>query len=233
MIAAQRTRCPALLCLLVRVANTWCSIRTLQQHSPDEMLFMVDAGVLLRAMFDACFQAEYIMHDTDSMVARASDYLEYEHIERYRISKKVLSHDNQLANRLKSSAKRPEGEKKVLKEYDRVKHRYPLGKRGRGGTVKRDPRIRPTWYAGDLLTIARSLGKEAEYDTFVTVFNGCVHSSALAVRRGPVVSPQHVLTLGSKLAARVARLNAQHNRIDLGNFYGPIMDALCKEFFWV
>ena len=220
----------AILCFLVRAANTWCSIRTLRQHSPDEKLFMVDAGVLLRAMFDACFQAEYLVHDADSANARANDYLEYEHVERYKISRKVLSHDTQLADRLKSSAKRPEGEKRVLEEYDRVKDRYLVEKRKSDGTVKRGPKTRSTWYSGDLSAIAQSLGKRAEYDTFVAVFNGCVHSSAFAVHAGPMVSPQHVLTLASKIAARVARLNAQHNRIDLGDFYGPIMDALCKDF---
>jgi len=221
----------ALFCFLVRVANTWCSIRTLRQHSPDERLFIVDAGVLLRAMFDACFQAEYVVHDADSMNGRASEYLEYEHVERYKISRKVLSHDTQLAVRLKSSAKRPEGEKRVLEEYDRVKDKYLVEKRQSDGTVKRGPRTRNTWYSGDLSTIAQSLGKQAEYDTFVTVFNGCVHSSAFAVHAGPMVSPQHVLTLASKLAGRVARLNAQHNRLNLGDLYGPIMDALCKGLF--
>ena len=219
----------ALLCFLVRVANTWSSIRTLRQHSPDEKLFIVDAGVLLRAMLDACFQAEYVVHDAESMNARASDYLEYEHVERYKFSRSVLSHDNQLADRLKSSAKRPEGEKRVLEEYNRVKDKYLVEKRRSDGTVKRGPRTRSKWYPGDLSTIAQSQGKRAEYDTFITQFNGCVHSSAFAVHAGPMVSPQYVLTLASKIAARVARLNAQHNRIDLGDFYGPIMDALCKD----
>ena len=219
----------ALLYFLLRVANTWCSIRTLQQHSPDEKLFIVDAGVLLRAMFDACYQAEYLVHDADSMNARASDYLEYEHVERYKKSAKVLSHDTRLAQRLRSSAKRPEGERRVAEEYDRVKDRYLVETRQSDGTVKRGPRTRSTWYAGNLATIAQSLGKQAEYDTFVTDFNGCVHSSALAVYGGPVVSPDYVLLLASKIAARVARLNAQHNGIDLGNFYGPIMEALCRD----
>jgi hypothetical protein len=220
----------ALFYFLLRVANTWCSIRTLRQHSPDEQVFMVDAGVLLRAMYDACFQAEYLVHDADRMDAQANDYLEYEHVERYKISRKVLSHDTQLADRLKSSAKRPEGEKRVLEEYDRVKDKYLVEKRQSDGTVKRGPGTRSTWYSGDLSTIAQSLGKRAEYDTFVAVFNGCVHSSAFAVHAGPIMSPEYVLTLASKIAARLVRLNVQHNRIDLGDFYGPILDALCKDF---
>ena len=77
----------ALWYFLVRVSNTWCSIRTLWQYSPDERLFLVDAGVLLRAMLDACRQAEYLVHNPERMHERAKDYLEYEHVERYLRSK--------------------------------------------------------------------------------------------------------------------------------------------------
>ena len=220
----------ALLCFLVRVANTWYSIRTLQQqHSPNEKLFIVDAGVLLRAMFDACFQAEYIVHDADIANVRANDYLEYEHVERHKILRKALGHDTQLADRLRSSVKRPVGEKRVQEEYDRVKDKYLVEKRQCNGTGKRGSGTRNAWYSGDLSTIARSLGKQVEYDTFITQFNGCVHSSAFAVRTGLMIRPQHVLTLASKIAARVAQLNVRHNRIDLDKFYGPIMDELCTK----
>src|SRR3972149_5983800 len=47
----------ALLFLLMRVSNTWLSIRTLRDHSPHKEVFVVDAGTLLRAMFDAYLQA--------------------------------------------------------------------------------------------------------------------------------------------------------------------------------
>ncbi len=224
----------ALLCFLVRVANTWQSIRTLQEYSPDDKGFMVDAAVLLRAMLDACLQAEYMFHDANKD-ARASDYLEYEHVEQYKIREKVHKHDNWLTRRLKSSTKWPEGEKRALEEYNRVKGRYLVqkqkGKKQSGGTQKRGPRTRNKWYTGDLSTIAESLGKRAEYDTFVTVFNGCVHSSALAVLEGPPIQAQHVLTFASKIAARVARLNVQHNRIDVVDPHGPIMNKLCEDFF--
>ncbi len=75
----------ALLYFLVRVANTWQSIRTLRKHSNDDKVFMIDAATLLRAMLDACFQAEHMVHDADSRDARASEYFDYEHVERYKI----------------------------------------------------------------------------------------------------------------------------------------------------
>ena len=95
----------AILCFLTRIANTWHSIWTLQRHSPEPTMFLLDAGALLRAMLDASYQAEYVVHDADKRESRATDYLDYEHVERHKRSTKVLRHDNQLAHRLKSSPK--------------------------------------------------------------------------------------------------------------------------------
>lgn len=220
----------ALFYFLVRVANTWRSIRTLRQHTQDDG-FMIDAGTLLRAMLDAWLQTEYLLHDPDKKVDRAKEYLDFEHVERYRISRKVLRHDNPFADRLKSSPKRPEGEKRLVEQYDRVKGKYLVKARQTATPSSAEPRTRDKWYSGDLSAVSRSLGKEVEYDAFVATFNGCVHSSAFAVQAGPMVSPEHVLTIASKIAARVARLNVLHNGIDLGEYYGPIMEALCADFF--
>ena len=220
----------ALLFFLVRVCNTWRSIRTLRAHTHDPEGFMVDAGVLLRAMFDAYLQAEYVVQDRDTQGERARAYLDFEHVERYKIEAKVTGHDNPFADKLKSSPERPEGQIRLRNEYDRVKEKYFVEKRQPGGTVKRGPATRNKWYRPTLPDIACSLGKQAEHDVFVATFHGCVHSSAFAVRRGPMVSPKHVLDWASTIAARVARLNVQCNQIDLGDLYGPILDALCKGY---
>lgn len=223
------SRC--LLFFLVRVANTWRSIRTLRKYTPDQEGFAVDAAVLLRAMFDAYLQAAFIVHDPNRRNERARAYLDFEHVERYKFATKVTSHDNPLANGLKASPKRPEGEKRLRDHYDRVKGTYLTQKRRADGTVKQGPRTRNKWYVGDLSTIARAVGREAEYDFFVANFHGCVHSSALAVGDGPMFPPAHVLRLASMIAARVAEMSVRYNAIDLGDFYRPILDELCKDFF--
>ena len=43
--------------------------------------------------------------------------------------------------------------------------------------------------------------------------------------------PAHVLRLASMIAARVAEMSVRYNAIDLGDFYRPILDELCKDFF--
>jgi hypothetical protein len=47
-----------------------------------QSVFMVDAGVLLRCMFDAYLQADYIVRDPAKQMERATMYLEFQHVDR-------------------------------------------------------------------------------------------------------------------------------------------------------
>lgn len=216
---------------LLRVCNTWHSIRTLSKHSPDEKVFMVDAGMMLRAMFDAYLQAEYVLSDPSKAVQRANDYLDFEHVERYKLAEKVMKYDNPFVRKLKASPARPEGEKWAQSEYDRVKGRYIIGKSKAGKPAEQKPRTRNKWYDGDLSGIARTLGREAEYDIILATFHGCVHSSAFAVRLGSPISAKYVSPWASTIAARVAQLSVQYNRIELDDFYSTLLSRLCKPYF--
>lgn len=220
----------ALLYFLVRVSNTWRSIRTLWENTPDGEGFVVDAGVLLRAMFDAYLQAEYIVHAPDAQGERAKAYLDFEIVERYKTATKLIAHDSPLSDKLKSSPATATGEKALATEYDRVKDKYFVEKRQPDGTILRGPKTRNKWYTGDLSAIARSIGKEVEYDFFVATFHGCVHSSAFAVHKGLPMSPQYVLHWASTFAARVARINVRYNQIVLDDFRRQLLESLCKDY---
>jgi len=221
----------ALLFFLVRVSNTWRSIRTLDEHMSDEEGPMVDGGTLLRAMFDAYLQAEYIVSDEKLAVERANDYLDFEHVEKHKRARCVTSYDNPFAEALKTSPHRPTGEERLQQEYNRVKARYFVEKRQPDGTIQRGPRVRSNWYSGTLADIARSLGKSDEYDILLATFHGCVHSSAWAVRKGPMVSREHILDWASTIAARVARLSVNRNCIVLDELHEQILAALCRPYF--
>lgn len=79
---------------------------------------MVDVATLLRAMFDAYIQADFIFRDPASRAERAALYLDFEHIERFKMKNKVLNHSNQLSDRLKSSPKRtPEAEDRLQRGW--------------------------------------------------------------------------------------------------------------------
>jgi hypothetical protein len=221
----------ALLFFLVRVANTWRSIRTLRNNTPDNEGFTVDAGTLLRAMFDAYIQAGYIVQDKNDSEQRAQDYLEFEHVERFKLANSVMKHDTPLSSHLKASPRRPDGEKRMHDEYDRVKSRFFVERQRPDGTTKRGPGTRNTWYAQNLSELAKTLRKEDEYDSLLRMFHGCVHSSPLAVGRGPMVSANRVVDWASTIAARVTKLNVEHHKIKLDELYDGILEALCKPYF--
>ena len=219
----------ALFYFLVRVANTWCSIRTLQNNLSDGDGFLLDAGVLLRAMYDAYFQAAYIVHNPEAQSGRAKEYLEFEVVERYKTAQIITSYDNPLANKLKSSQARAKGEKDLFEKYNQVKDKYLSKHRQKDGTIKYGPGTRNQWYDGNLPNIAEKIGKRSEYDFFLSSLHGCVHSSALAVHKGPPMSPEYVLAWASKIAAHVAQLNVKYNKIELNEFQQQILERFCKD----
>lgn len=211
----------ALLFFLVRVANTWRSIRTLRKHTNDSEGFMVDAGSLLRAMYDAYLQAAYLVSDPIKSSERACDYFDFEHIERYEAMKRTLSADNWVAQRLQQSPKRSEGQRANEQQYDSVKSRFQR-KPGKDSTRNR-------WYPGTLPAIAEKSGRLDEYKTFLATFNGCVHSSASALKIGPPISAKYVLMMASTIAAKVARLSVVHNELTLNANYQRLLEVLCKS----
>jgi hypothetical protein len=71
----------SLFSFLVRISNSWRSIRTLRLYSMGKETFLVDVGMLLRAMYDAYLQAEYIVADAGEARNRAQHYFEFEHVE--------------------------------------------------------------------------------------------------------------------------------------------------------
>ena len=219
----------ALQYFLLRVANTWRSIGTLWANTLDGEGFMVDAGALLRIMFDAYLQAEYIVYDPNVQRERAKDYLDFEIVERYKLSERIPAHDHPISRKFKSSPLRVKGEPALRAEYDQVKARYYV-ERKKNGNTKRGPKTRNQWYPGTLRDIAKGIKKEAEYDYFVATFHGCVHSSALAVHKGPPISPQYALDWASRFAAHIVRLNVMYNQIEMDESNLMLMEALCIDF---
>jgi hypothetical protein len=221
----------ALLCLLVRVANSWRSIRTLRTHTPDADGFAVDAGAILRAMFDAYLQAEYIVSDQEQSHSRASLYFDFEHVEKYKHMQKWMEHNNSMTERLKKSPHRPAGERNVREQYDRVKDRFLVEKRQKDGTIKRGPATRNQWFSGDLRTIAKGLGKLDEYDLLLASLHGCVHSSVRALKVGPPVSGDHVLFWATTVVARIINLNVRYNNIPLSELNANLIGRLNAPYF--
>lgn len=214
----------ALLCLLVRVGNTFRTIRVLRSNACGDFAkcFDVDAGALLRCMFDAYLQAHLITRDAAESNRLAQMYLDFEHVERFKTQGKVIGHDNRLSRQLLASPHKEDGQRRLQEEFDRVKGPFLIEGKG--------DKTRDKWYKGTLQQLAADAGKLDEYDTFATPFSCCVHSGSFAVRGGPLFPMKHMTMLASQLAARIVKMNVEYNKIDLGEdrevverFAGPIL----------
>jgi hypothetical protein len=166
-------------------------------------------------MYDAYFQAAYLLSKPDEVSQRAQDYFDFAHVERQKFVTKILSLDNFFANRLKASPKREEGEKENKRRFDSVKARFITKRNG----------TRNHWYPGTLAQIA----KTDEYEMLFAAFNGCVHSSASALALGPFVTAENVLLFASTIAAKVAQLSVDRNKTVLSPLSRKLLKMLCQD----
>jgi hypothetical protein len=219
----------SLFCFLVRVANTWNSLQLLHRGAPEDFqsVFMVDAGVLLRCMFDAYLQADYIVRDPAKRAERATLYLDFQHVEQYKAEEKLFRHKNPLTDILGSSPRRTGGQARTRAEFERVKCAFLRKDKGSARSLKKVPETRDQWYEGNLGQLAEAAGRKDEYDTFVYPFSGCVHSSSYAVSKGPPVTAEYLMQFASTLAARVVNINVQYNQLALGDDQA-ILEEMCK-----
>lgn len=221
----------ALLMFLVRTGNSWRSIRTLLDNTEDAATFSVDVGTLLRAMYDAYLQAAWICRDPSTSNSLAQDYIDFEHVERFNLMRAVLRHETPLTRRIRASPGRDHGEPQLNEKYDQVKGRYLKQNKNKGGNANHRPSVRNIWYRGTLADVASKLGSMGEYDFLVRHLHGCVHSSSLAVQKGPLVPAEHQLHWASKIFARVAVLSVKHNQIVLDETIVQVLDVLSNPDF--
>jgi Family of unknown function (DUF5677) len=219
----------ALLCLLVRTANTWRSILTLKRHSCDDQTYTIDAAVLLRCIFDAYLQAHLIYRDANKREEVAELYLDFAHVDRFKAQERVLRHNTSLSQGLKESLLRQAGVERLQKEYDGVKAKYYRKERLKDGTLKIGPDVRDKWYEGNLSQLANQACKQAEYDTFIVQYNGCVHSSAFSVKEGPAINGNQIAHLASGFTARVTQMSIEHSKLVLSDGELTIITEMARS----
>lgn len=131
----------------------------------------------------------------------------------------MLKHDNLPTNGVKSSPKFDEAAKAQQEAYNRVKDKLPKNR----------------WYPGTLRDIAgnKDVGKSDEYDTVLSAFQGCVHSSASALRGSIPITAEMAMVLASRIAGRVARLNVDHNQIELSDLHTRILELCRKDYLFL
>jgi hypothetical protein len=152
----------ALFAFLLRIFNSWRSVGKLLDCCENETEFTTianDGAAIIRCMYDALIQAMYIADDPSVADERGQLYLDFEHIEQHKLTQEVVRQMSGLARYLAMSPLRSEGERRNQEEFDRVKDRYLVSRRGKDGSAE----VRNHWYVGDLRELARGVGKEEEY----------------------------------------------------------------------
>lgn len=211
--------------LLVRCSASWKSICKILEncHDEDELeLCGHDAAALLRCMHDVCLQAEYIAAGDAADGLSADDlgrlFLDYEHVERYRMSNTAVGRSSALADLIRSSPARPAGEARNQAEYDRVKGNYPV-KPGK-------PQVRRQWYPGNLAEVADKLGLKEEYFWFTTILHSSIHGGPMSCRRGPAIQGAGLIVMTAvAIIRRVIDVVVRMNGLELSAASREMMTA--------
>jgi Family of unknown function (DUF5677) len=215
--------CQALFCLLWRNFLTWRTIQTIRTHASPAELSLLDVAVLIRCMFDAYLQADFIYRDPSKREERAKLYLDYQFVDRLNATVKTLRHHNGLSRRLGQSKLREEGEKPIREAYDRVKSQFIKGQPPTDGS---EPELRTKWYKENLGQLATTLGRKDEYDTFVSPYSGCVHSSSYPLTSGPSGTHDVFAMFATTLVARVLDMLIVHTGISISEIERENLNAL-------
>lgn len=208
--------------LALRCSASWKSVCMILSgcRDADELeLCCNDAAALLRCMHDVCIQAEYIAAGDAAASMSADDlgrlFVEYEHVERHRLSTAAVKFPSELASIIRASPLRSEGEARNQAEFDRVAPNYP------------DKRH---WYRGSLAELARKIGKEEEHYWYTTELHGSIHGGPLACRRGPPIQgASNILIIAVSLLRRVLAVVIESNGLVLSMSSAEMMRATAGD----
>lgn len=223
----ERPSLRACLLLLLRLENTRRSIHRLVNSAADHDELQgvsVDCGALKRCMYDALIQLAYIVHQPERADARANDYLDYSHVERFILASEHVSGKSSLSKMLAKSPLRTEGEPRLRVEYDKVAHRFRKSKKNN------KKGIRNQWATEDLRAMARRVGREEEYVFFVKTLHGCVHSSALAVSQGAPLPIRKITFMSDVIFAIGAKEVADFTKTKMPREQERILTEISKGY---
>lgn len=213
----------AALGLLVHAANIWHALSQIARVRPQGAhgeRFDNPAGILLRALQDACLQLDYVCAGDDSLDLSPNDlgrlYFDYEHVERRKMTTAIERIDNPFTRKLKQSPLREEGNAQAEERYRAVKDEYSSGPRNR---------VRNTWYPDNMASIAKKVGRSDEYFFFFQSFNTSVHGGPMAVRHGPYIKANSTLTLATNLLTRALAQTTNLTKVEVSASTQEVLDS--------
>ncbi|MBL8880548.1 MAG: hypothetical protein JNG88_15655 [Phycisphaerales bacterium] len=123
--------------------------------------------LVIRSLFELSVQFEYLMKDP---VLRATLYLEYKHVTKFRMMQAWTNLPGEFGNRVRNSSFRKNGEQRNRLEYERVKQTYMMRNDAN--------RVRSHWYAGNLKQLAAKVDRGAEYDAIYGLYSAWAHGDS-------------------------------------------------------
>jgi hypothetical protein len=210
--------CKAMNLLIPRIVNACNSIRVLTENAGHD--FGCDGAVILRGLYDAALQAQYILAKPDLASRRAELYLDFFWVERFTRSQRVYRNTSTIAEYVKNSPNRAGAEPINTQQYLKVRDRYLTRK-------KKD--VRQDWYPGSLRDLAEDAGYEVEYDLVQSELSSSVHSTPLALQYGSAISPENLLSWGWLLSMRVVCHFALYKGVELTDEETWVYEK-CRKF---
>jgi hypothetical protein len=177
----------------------------------------IEAPTLLRSLFDASVQCEYLMRDLQS---RAQQYIEFRRISRREQARAVVANPaGPLAKLLANSPLRAAEEPRVEAEFQAVQHRY---RRGRG--------LWDRWYCMTFRDLCSNVGREGEYRWLQSFLCNWVHSDPIQLGANSVMPPDSLFILSTMYFARVAWGLVEESKMVLTSDEHAFLLELLKSF---
>lgn len=128
-----------------------------------------ECPALMRSLLEIAMQLEYLLGDP---AARSRQYLDFEHVTKYKQLKAIIDTPTGIIARgLASSPNRLAGAPRLKREYDRVRADFQRGK----GTWD-------AWYCMTVRGLAEAVGRLPEYQLWYRMFSAWAHADPFGTR---------------------------------------------------
>ena len=206
--------------LLGRLVCAGKSLHVLRKHAPHDSAF--DGAMILRGIYDTMLQALYILSDPAQQELRATQYLDYCWVEKYKMIAVFDQSRTYGGQRVSRSAKRAIAEPAIEKEYKRVRKTFQNEK---GKLIRH-------WYnKNDLRKLAESIELESEYEILHKQLSAAVHSSPYALQEPLIYKGFPLMMFAWKFILRVLGKFADYIGIALEKHESDLIALSAKNVF--
>ena len=174
-----------------------------------------DPSTILRSVYDASLQAEYIVHDAAKATDLAQNYLDFQEIERYRLIKALGKYKDEFSGKMVEGEERAANELKIRERFEKVEAKFRKA-HGAGYMT--------SWHDEKLREFCKARGRKEEYDFMLVLLHGAAHSSALAMLRGYSANPSFLMLTAANLTWRAIGGMLDYHKIEMEPELAGVME---------